>query len=103
VALTVNVRLVEGEFRLSCQSMDFEAISQVQAKYLADDDPLDRLNGFEGTARQLQQLTSLVGRDTTPSHARTFCIEQSAMIGDSITEQPFPIGNWFHSYPREFT
>jgi hypothetical protein len=60
--LTVTVRRVGEEFRLSCKTQDFAAISPKLAADLANIEasPIETLDGFEGNAAQLRDLVNQV-------------------------------------------
>lgn len=56
--LTVTVRRVDDEFRLSCKKRDLLAITMAPSNPLPDlgPDPVNALDGFDGNAQQLKEL-----------------------------------------------
>jgi hypothetical protein len=56
--LTVTVRRVDDEFRLSCKNRDLSSITMAPGNPLPDvgPDPVNALDGFDGNAQQLKEL-----------------------------------------------
>jgi len=54
--ITVRIRRIDGEFRLSCKTMD---LSDLNLPDLGTD-PVDAFDGFEGNAEQLQDLVEQI-------------------------------------------
>jgi len=54
--ITVRIRRVDGEFRLSCKTMD---LSHLELPDFGAD-PIDAIDGFEGNTEQLQDLVEQI-------------------------------------------
>lgn len=54
--ITVRIRRIDGEFRLSCKTLD---LSHLELPDL-DADPIDAIDGFDGNAEQLQDLVEQI-------------------------------------------